>query len=220
MAPKCRVYVASASLPRNETLRRRTDNEAGTSSGTIVATCMPLFAASRPSSRSAFHRRNLRNIPDKRTSPQIPGKGTNTVRVHSQPFPTRSCTPKCACSRGYAPDRNRIPALEIKIAVPRARSLLAPGIGALRPLPACRTPRDEIALRSAACALATSRTPSLPRGSHKPANRAATNVPKHCPVHPQTSRRASRTSDVEFHLSPFHFHASLLHSAAFSYPPA
>ena len=57
--------------PRNGMLRRRTDSAAGTSSGRIAVACTPPFAAIRPSSRSACHRRNSLNSRDKRASARI-----------------------------------------------------------------------------------------------------------------------------------------------------
>ena len=82
------VCLASASLPRNGMLRRRTDSAAETSSGRIAVTCTRPFAATLPSSRSVCHRRNSRNSPDKRASAQIQGM----ARTASASTPTR-CPP-------------------------------------------------------------------------------------------------------------------------------
>ncbi len=76
--PRAQDCLAIASLPRNGTLRRRTDSAAGTSFGRIAATCTQPFAATLPSSRSVSHRRNSRNSRGKRASPQIQGTARST----------------------------------------------------------------------------------------------------------------------------------------------
>ena len=70
-------------------------------------------------------------------------------------------------------DRRRLPTLVMKISACGVGRRIAPGICALRRLPACRRRRDAIALRWAASSRPSARMRTLPRGSHKPATKAA-----------------------------------------------
>src|SRR6267378_3659683 len=165
--------VGLVSPRRNGMLRRRTDSGAGTSFGTTAEACTPLCAASRLSSRSACHRRNLQNSPGRRASAQI----LETAQTPSVSTPSRFRQDRARQKRSHPRDARQPetdPTIENQNSPCLCSEHLRPkGRGVPLGLRAPRRQLDEIAPPSAVFAQAISRRRSPRRGSRKQAIPAA-----------------------------------------------
>src|SRR5271163_1275215 len=151
-------------LPRNERLRRRSDNAAETSYGRSAAACRRLSGASHPSSQNAYHQKSSRNTQDKKSA----GGNRQTAQTLCASIPNR-CPANHAHQRRWRPwgvrqlDRDPNDENRNSRAVPWAVYRPTDNAAPLRLLER-RTPRDGTVLPWEDAGQATWHRRPLPRG--------------------------------------------------------
>ncbi len=184
-------------IRRSGTWRRRT----GSAPGTSCESCGGRARGGRPG-RALEHvvlavEEVGRVARDSRGYASKPGNGANGVSVHSQPLPTRSCTPQALAPAGMRAHRRRRPVAKSKL--PCASP------GRLRPTGRARSPsaghrrrrRGGTPLRSAGAGRSSARRRAPRRGSRRPASRPRLERQQveERAVEPATRPRVARRAD-------------------------